>query len=85
MERQVEVRGPTVIRHLVTATATYRGMVEDAKAVIEDAVADAQLGGGQYLALLDHLRVVLEPSEIGSLPSIEGECRVLLGEAEPRV
>ncbi len=84
MERHVEVRGPTVIRHLATATATYRGMVEDAKAVIEDAVADAQLGGGQYLALLDHCRVLLQPAEIGSLPSIEAECRVLLGEAEPR-
>jgi hypothetical protein len=84
MGRGVEVSGPTVIRHLATATGAYRGIVEDTKAVIEDALADAQLGGGQYLVLLDQLRALLQQAETGSLPIIEGECRVLLGEAETR-
>jgi hypothetical protein len=84
MGRGVEVSGPTVIRHLATATGAYRVMAEDTKAVIEDALADAQLGGGQYHALLDNLRALLDDTEVGSLPSVAEECRVLLGEAERR-
>ncbi len=77
--------GPTLIRNLAIATRAYRSVVEDSRSIIEEAIQESERPwGGQYFVLLDHLRALLEPPEVGSLPAIEDECAQLSGEAAPK-
>ena len=75
------ISGPTLIRHLSQITRSYRAVVEDTRSILEEAIQDSHgPWGAQYFVLLDHLRALLEPHEIGSLSAIEAECAALLGE-----
>jgi hypothetical protein len=72
---------PSMVRHLSSSTAVYRTVVEDALKLIESATCDNPEVMEPVLEVQDHLRILLDQNEMGSLPAVLRCCSVLLGEA----
>ena len=72
--------GPTMIRHLASATSVYRQMLTDAGAVIRTAIEESSVEQELVYAELMRSRV----AAAGALESIEEQCQYLLGLTDGR-
>lgn len=72
---------PDVVPHLASATSAYRGVVADVLSLITAAITEAPDVMEPYLEVQDHLRILADEREMGSLPAVLRCCAVLLGEA----
>ena len=74
---------PSAVRHLASSTSVYQRVVTDALAIIEGAMVEAPEAMEQYMEIQDHLKILTDEREMGSLPAVLRCCNVLLGEAQP--
>ncbi len=74
---------PAVIRHLASSTSVYQRVVVDALGLIESAMAEAPDTMESYREVQDHLRILQDEREMGSLPAVLRCCQALLGESQP--
>jgi hypothetical protein len=84
MADEKKLPAPDVVRHLASSTSVYQTVVADALALIEGAMVERPDVIDNYLEITEHLRIVLDKNEMGSLPQILRCCSVLLGEAVGR-